>query len=401
MHVNMERVSQIPFPPLGGILDRYLIRGFLRILVLSLFCLTVIYVVIDFFDRIDSLMQAGATLSTAFRYFFYKLPLVISRTLGFAVLFATLFSLGLLSRNEEITALRASGLSLHRITLSLLLFSLLISVFAFFWNESLVPIFTRKSQSIYKTEIKKTQPQSLVGTKDIWMRGEGSFVSVAHFDPRNNILEGVSLYLLNRDFSLKGLIEAPWARWDGARWEVRGGTEWTFLPDSRMIRQSVDTSLPLMETPEDFKLLAIEPEEFSFSELRKQITDLKAKGIDSKGQGGYPISFSAAGFPGNPLCPQVQLGRGMGPELRIQHAYRLRILGRPSLRHLSGPQWGLALLGCRMDSQSDSRPGRTLFLCGRTITSLRDYGAPSETFYFRPSTHQIHVLHRLTRCPLY
>ena len=49
-----------------------------------------------------------------------------------------------------------------------------------------------------------------------------------------------------------------------------------------MIRQSVDTSLPLMETPEDFKLLAIEPEEFSFSELRKQITDLKAKGIDSK-----------------------------------------------------------------------------------------------------------------------
>jgi lipopolysaccharide export system permease protein len=282
MPVNTERVSQIPFPPIGGILDRYLIRGFLKILVLSLFCLTIIHVVIDFFDRIDNLMQAGSTLSTAFRYFLYKLPLVISRTLGFAVLFATLFSLGLLSRNQEITALRASGLSLHRISLSLLLFSVLISAFAFFWNESLVPIFTRKSQSIYKTEIKKTQPQSLVGTNDIWMRGEGSFVSVAHFDPRNNILEGISLYLLNRDFSLKGLIEAPWARWDGTRWEVRGGTEWTFLPDNRMIRQSVDTSLPLVETPEDFKLLAIEPEEFSFSELRKQIADLKAKGIDSK-----------------------------------------------------------------------------------------------------------------------
>jgi lipopolysaccharide export system permease protein len=278
----MERVRHIPFPQIGGISDRYLIRGFLRILALSLLCLTVIYLVIDFFDRIENFVQSGSTFWVSFRYFLYKLPLLISRVLGFAVLFATLFSLGLLSRNQEITALRSGGISLYRITLPLLLLSLLICVFTFFWNEALVPIFTRKSQYIYKTEIKKTQPKSLLGTKDIWLRGEDSFVSVSYFDSRKNILEGVSLYLLSRDFKLNSLIEAPLASWNGTSWQVRKGIQWLFDSDGQMIQQNVDTSLPLVETPEDLKLLALEPEEFSFAQLRKQIADLKAKGIDSQ-----------------------------------------------------------------------------------------------------------------------
>ncbi len=278
----MERVRHVPSLPMGGISDRYLIREFLRVLALSLLCLTFLYLVIDFFDRIDSLMQSGSGLWTSFRYFLYKLPLLISRVLGFAVLFAALFSIGLLSRNQEITALRASGLSLHRITLPLLLFSLVICVFTFFWNEALVPIFTRKSQTIYKTEIKRSQPKSLVGTKDIWLRGENSFISVSYFDSKKNVLEGVSLYLLGRDFSLSGLIEAPLARWNGTGWEAKKGTQWLFLSDGPEVQQKVDISLPLVETPQDLKLLALAPEEFSFSELRKQIADLQAKGIDSK-----------------------------------------------------------------------------------------------------------------------
>ncbi|MFQ5903122.1 MAG: LptF/LptG family permease, partial [Candidatus Binatia bacterium] len=76
-------------------------------------------------------------------------------------------------------------------------------------------------------------------------------------------------------------LRGPWARWNGTRWEVRGGTEWFFLPDGQMTQRKVDTFLPLSETPEDFKLLARKPEEFSFFDLQKQIADLKGKGIDA------------------------------------------------------------------------------------------------------------------------
>lgn len=277
----MEKPNRTSPWSIGGVLDRYLARGFLKIFALSLLCTTVLYLIVDFFDRIDTLLQAGTPLWTSVRYFFYKMPLLISRVFAFAALFSTLFTLGMLSRTQEITAMRSGGLSLRRISLPLLLLSLLICLFTFFWNEALVPIFTSKAQTIYKTEVKKKQPKNLVGTKDIWMRGEDSFISVAHFDAKKGVLEGVSIYLMNQDFTLRGLIEAPWARWNGARWETRGGTEWLFLPNGQMSQRQLETPLPLAETLEDFKLLAREAEEFSFFDLRRQIADLKGKGVDT------------------------------------------------------------------------------------------------------------------------
>lgn len=277
----MERTRRIALLSLGGILDCYVARGFIKAFALSLACTTVLYLIVDFFDKIDNLLQAGAGLWTSARYFFFKVPLLISRVFAFAALFSTLFALGMMCRNREIIAMRSSGLSLRRISLPLFLLSFLICVLTFFWNEALLPIFTRKAQHIYKTEVKKSQPKNIVGTKDIWIRADGAFISIGHFDTRRLVLEGVSVYVLERDFTLKGLIDAPWAAWNGAHWETQGGTEWLFLPNGQVKQRELDTPLPLTETPEDFKLLARDPEEFSFFDLRKQIADLAAKGFDT------------------------------------------------------------------------------------------------------------------------
>lgn len=274
------KISSLGLLPMGGILDRYLLRSFLKIFALSMVCMTTLYLIVEFFDRIDNFMGANAPLWIAFEYFLFKLPLLSSRVFSFAVLFSALFCLGIMSHNHELTAMRSSGLSLRRITLPLLVGSLLIGLFSFFWDESLVPIFTRKSQQIYKTEVKKSQ-RGLLGSQDIWIRGENSFISVAYFDSQRTALEGVSIYLLERDFSLKGLIEVPRARWNGSQWEPRGAREWLFLADGRMTQRPMKSPLPIQETPEDFRVLAHMPEEFSFSELQGYIADLKSKGIDT------------------------------------------------------------------------------------------------------------------------
>jgi lipopolysaccharide export system permease protein len=240
-----------------------------------------LYLIVDFFDRIDNLLKADAPLWTSIRYFLYKLPLLMTHVFGFATLFATLFSIGMLTRSHEITAMRSGGFSLHRISLPLLILSLWIGLFAFFWNEALVPIFTRQAQYIYKTEVKKKQPKSLIGTRNIWIRGDASFIRVDHFDAKQTVLEGISIFMLNRDFSLKGLIEVPSARWTNSRWEATGGSEWIFLPDGKMSQRKIKTSLPLSQTPEDFQLLIRKPEEYSFFDLRRHIADLKEKGIDA------------------------------------------------------------------------------------------------------------------------
>jgi len=267
--------------PLGSIIDFYLAGGFLGIFFITLTVITSLYITADFFDRIGSLLETGASTWTIARYFLYKAPLLISRMIGFATLFSTLFCLGTLARSREIIALRSSGISVERIACPLILLGLLICALTFVWNETLVPVFTRNSQNIYKTEIKNRQQQSVLGTRDIWIRGEGSFINVDHFDTGAAAVENVTIFLLNRDFSLRALLEIPRAKWTDGAWKTDTATEWNFLSDGNMLEKKVTTVLPISETPEDLKLLARDPEEFSYFDLQRQITDMRNKGIDT------------------------------------------------------------------------------------------------------------------------
>ncbi len=278
----MPARGKVKFLPIGGILDRYLAQGFLRVFVISLICVTSLYLVVDFFDRISTFVDSGAPLGTIIRYFIYKAPASISRVIGFATLFSALFCLGMLTRTQEITAMRSNGISVQRIALPLLIISSFICVFNFIWNEALVPAFAHQAQTIFKTEVKNKQQKSLFGTADIWIRGDGSFINIDNFDAATGTLRGITIFLLNRDLSLRGLMEIPSARWSGRGWQANEMTEWHFLPDGKVVNQKANaTAPPISETPEDLKSLARDADEFSFFDLKKQIFDMQSKGIDA------------------------------------------------------------------------------------------------------------------------
>ncbi len=270
----MAARENVKFLPVGSILDRYLVQELLRIFFTSLICVTSLYLIVDFFDRISAFLDTGASIWTVIRYFFYKAPLSVSRVIGFATLFSALFCLGMMARTHEITAMRSSGISVQRVALPLLVLSLFICLFTFFWNEALVPIFAHQAQTIFKTEVKRKQQQSLFGTVDIWIRGERSFINVNRFDTANNTLQGVTIFLLNRDFSLRGIVETPTARWTGRSWEAKEITSWSVSPDGKMVLEKSAALPPITETPEDLKLLARDAEEFTFFDLQKQIADM-------------------------------------------------------------------------------------------------------------------------------
>jgi lipopolysaccharide export system permease protein len=267
--------------PVGAIIDRYLMRAFLRIFFVSLLSVGCIYLIVDFFDRVATFLGSGASLSVIARYFFYRAPLSLSRVIGFATLFSTLFCLGMLARGQEITAMRSSGIGVPRIALPLLLLSVLICAGNFFWNETLVPVFSHRAQTIYMTEVRNQQQQSLFGTSDIWIRGENSFINIEKFDTKSNSLENVTVFRLNRDFSLRGLTEIPRIHWTGKGWQGEAVTEWNFSPDGQISKQSGAGVPHFSETPEDLRLLARDPEEFTFFDLQKQIEDMRSKGLDA------------------------------------------------------------------------------------------------------------------------
>jgi lipopolysaccharide export system permease protein len=113
----MQQKPRFALLPFGSIVDRYIASSFVRIFVASLLCFTAIFAIVEFFERIGTLVESGISVTTTLRYVLYKIPLSISRVIGFAALFSTLFCLGMLSKAQEITAMQSGGLSTRRFSL--------------------------------------------------------------------------------------------------------------------------------------------------------------------------------------------------------------------------------------------------------------------------------------------
>ncbi len=267
--------------PPGNTLDRYLLRQFFGTFCATLLVVLLLHLAGDIFNRVDNFMGSNATLSTAIWFFIYRLPLMVSRVVGFAALFAAFLTLGSLARRNELVAMGACGISVHRFTLPFLLAALGISAVTFLWNETAVPLSTRKAKHIYDVEVHKRERQSVFGDKEIWMRGKDAFIRADHFETETNRLHGLVIYRITPEFTLKGLIEAPSAAWNGTRWAPEGGTEWRLLEGGALDRRPLGSTLDLAERPEDFRIFARSPDEFSYFELRRRIGDLRDKGIDT------------------------------------------------------------------------------------------------------------------------
>src|SRR6185369_12429008 len=108
------------FPPPLSVLNRYLARQFLGFFVPILVSFVFLYVVIDLFDRLDILLRHDATVGEATRYFAFKIPLMITHVTPPAAITAVLLALGMLGRRNEITALRAGGVSLGQMAVPIL-----------------------------------------------------------------------------------------------------------------------------------------------------------------------------------------------------------------------------------------------------------------------------------------
>ena len=265
---------------LAPVVARHVAGEFLRIFALALVTFVTIYIIVDFFDRFDGFLRHEAPPGAMIRYFLFKLPLVVTQVTPFAVLAGALVGLGLLARHNEFVALRACGVSLWQVAAPLLAVAAAISVGVFVWNETLVPESARRWHAIENLEIKKRGVASVFTGRDVWYHGRAGFYNINRVAPRRGALYGLTVYQLGPDFRLRRLIEANAALWDTDRWQLVGAHTREFGAGGvrETPREPDDFTLP--ETLADFQVVSVEPEEFSYAMLHRQITDLRRKGVD-------------------------------------------------------------------------------------------------------------------------
>ncbi|MFQ5895344.1 MAG: LPS export ABC transporter permease LptG [Nitrospinota bacterium] len=265
-----------------NLLVRHVLGQFLKFLALGMAGALNIFLAVEFIERVDDFIEKGASLADAANYFLFKIPQLAVWSVPLAVLMAVVLCLLTLSRQNEVTAMRACGVSLHRVVSPLLLASLGLSVLTFFANEYVIPYTNRRVSHILNVRIKGHAPRGFRRVNRIWYRSEdGTIWHIEFFDPFNDRMKGVSLLRPDGAGGLRERVDAAGARWEGGRWWFEEGFYHRFSAGGGVRSEPFSRrTFPLEDKPSDFKRTGKDPAEMSFGELREYIHTLRVNGLD-------------------------------------------------------------------------------------------------------------------------
>jgi lipopolysaccharide export system permease protein len=250
------------------LLDRYLFKQFAKNLLLVLAALLTIYLLIDFFERIDDFVERDKSLGLAAKYFVLKIPLIIEQLSPIIILLCGIIVLGILNHHGEILALKAVGIHTFRITFPItgtaVVFTLLILAFA----EWIVPPTIAKTNEILLVQVRQEKPKGILRKNRFYYNDEQgiySFEKDAQDDNRFNFFVFTSW---DKNFRLDTFLTADFAFWNKGEWIFTNSRiKQKNAAGDYTVTAYAETSFPLGAQPGDFFILEYKINEMSLSEL--------------------------------------------------------------------------------------------------------------------------------------
>ncbi len=264
------------------ILDRYVTIEFARNLLFIAACFISLFLIIDFFEKTRMFLSNHATFRQIASHFLFLIPTMLAQTLPAAVLLASLMACGSLSRHNEITAMKANGISLYRLSLPILTIAASVCLLVFLLNEWVTPYTNARAEHIRLVEVQKQQSLGSFKQDQIWYRGQKGIYNFKLFDGQNSILRGITLYYLDRDMNLTMRLDAEWGEWNKGGWLFHNLLI-TRFPHGEfpVIEKTARQMADIPETPDDFKVVQKDVETMGYTELKGYIRKLQTEGYDA------------------------------------------------------------------------------------------------------------------------
>jgi lipopolysaccharide export system permease protein len=265
------------------LISRYLLRTFGRTFALALSAFVGLYLLVDFFEKVDDFIEHSAPAALYLGYFLNKIPLIATQVVPLACLLAVFTTLGSLARHNELTALHSSGVSLLRVTAPLLTATLLIAALSLLTSEFLVPDTIGRANIILNSSV-KGKPAVAFKRDKIWLRDGRNIINIRVATPENATLQGVSIFQFDERFALHSRTDVDRATYGGGRW--RGGELlWRrFDPATGAISETAtrkEAYLRMNITPEDFQVPGSKRnEDLNFRDLKNIARKLRRDGFD-------------------------------------------------------------------------------------------------------------------------
>ena len=264
------------------IIDRYILRNFIKTLILTFFAFYAITLVIDFVEKVDTFVDKKAEVANILLYFYYALPNFFIIIMPFALLMASLFTMGQFVRFGELTALKAAGVSLYRIIFPLLLFGIFITVFSFLFGENVVTDFEREKTRLFDLKIRKNNNLYLRKENILLQDTKDRVISIALYDGPNHFGRNVNVQERFENRIILTLSAEEIVPSDGD-WVLKKGKVRDFSSGEEVIREFDEYRITdFTFTEMDIVSAKIEPEEMNAIELLEYIDKLERIGIPYK-----------------------------------------------------------------------------------------------------------------------
>jgi len=270
------------------IVDSYILSSFLfyfGVILASFIAMTEVY---NFFELLSFIVKNSIPLTKVFAYLFFLMPKLIYETLPISVLVAVLVTFGILTKQNEVTAFKACGVSVHRLGMPIILMSGLLGLSLFAFDYYYIPQANVRQEAL-RAEI-KGQPVQTYLSPDKWIFGQDPLhpriFFYRYFDPTDKSMLGVYVYEIDRaTFQLTREIYAERARWDRslATWVFVNGwsRDITGVLERNVQRYGATTFPELTEHPEYFLKDVKQDKQMNYLQLAAYIKDLKQSGFDT------------------------------------------------------------------------------------------------------------------------
>ena len=281
-------VSRGAFP---RILDEYVVLEFLNMFCLVLLGFVLLMLVFTAFDLLGDILRNHIPLTVVGDYMINLTPLMLYKLAPLAVLIAVLVTFGVLNRNSEIIAMKATGISLYRLVVPVVSIAAILAVSLFLFDEYYLPQ-ANKRQDALRNRIKGKPAQTVAHPEQNWIFGSpnkgepGRIFYYRFFDPDRNEFANISVFEFDPStFALTRRIFAAKAIWDAgaATWRFQNGWQNDIEGDHTInFRQFEQTSFSeIHEDPGYFNKESLQAQQMNFGQLDRYIGDLRQSGFDT------------------------------------------------------------------------------------------------------------------------
>jgi LPS export ABC transporter permease LptG/LPS export ABC transporter permease LptF len=263
-------------------MDRYVAREFTRYFALVLAALVVVYVLGLLIDVIADAFQNRIKGKVVLQYLLFEQPQILFFMLPLATLMANLVNFAIFTKTSELTAAKAGGISLYRLSVPVVLMGLMVSGACFSLQEYVLPYANRRAAEL-RDEIKKRPVETYNVLDRRWMMGqENQIYNYAFYDPGRRRFNGLAVYRYSTEpFGITERLyahEADWIDSEGA-WNFKNGWRRNFREGGK-VEAFDELKVPGIEPPSYFVKEERRSEQMTYLELGRYVADLKHAGFD-------------------------------------------------------------------------------------------------------------------------